>query len=897
MKILPLLPLLFAAGAAGPQTPDPPAFPASVNAVAIDVMALDAEGLPVTDLRPHEFVVKLDGTPRRVVSARYRSYAGQAPREGDETEDTRPPFSSNHSFTPGRIVAIVVDQVQLGPGRSRILRALAEHFVPKLGPRDAAMVATLPGPNTRVPFTADRAKLSDALSTITGAARAGFPRIQLAEAMAYAQGDSTWRQVTERECPEGRAADSVIMARNCMLMLESEARAVLETFNAENMSLVNGLRGLVASLRQVPGPKRVVLLTAGFGDEGGSELPTLMQEADAARVSFHVILLDTSREVSQARVQRGSSEERYARMAGAARLSGLSGGSLLRVVGDGESVAARLAGELSGDYALGFEAAAAEMNDAGHALSVEVTRPGVSARTWGRIRLQASASGKPEAVLAAALRSRDLYVDLPVKVATYALREPPSEKTKIVVAAELGDRSAPPPGVSVAFLLSDGAGRVVATGFQPPSETAPDHPALFLGSAQLAPGLYRLRLAALDANGRIGSVEHPVSANVAAAGGLEIGDLILAPSGSESGAPRPSVDLDLHGSDLVNYLELYAEDSQVLDASSVTFRVLGRGEEDALLSAPGDIRSEAGSRRLVQRTVEAGLLPPGDYVAEAEIAVRGETVRRLSRPFRVGGSQRAEVAAPVSFDDAVEALPPFDAASVLEPDVLTSALERLQSRSKGPAARAALQRAREGRVRELGELADGDPLASPFLRGLALYAGGDSGAAADQFRATLRAGSDFFPAAFYLGACYASQGKNLEAAGAWQMSLIGGGGGPVHRLIGEALLRGRQAEQAVEALLEPGPPEGTTLRALGLAYSLTGRRAEAVTALGGYLDTHPDDLSTALFTLRLMFADYAARGAEFEERPRLERYAQAYVAAGGPQRALVERWLSHLARE
>jgi VWFA-related protein len=896
MKTLPLLPFLVVAGAAGAQAPEPPAFPASVNAVAIDVVAIDDEGRPVTDLKPDEFVVKLDGTPRRVVSARFRSYASAVSGGGADPEAAAPPFSSNESFTPGRIVAIVVDRVQLGPGRSRVLRSLAEQFVTRLGPRDATMLATLPGPQTRVPFTTDHAKLGTALSTISGFPRAAFQRVQLAEAMAYAQRDLTWRQVTDRECPEGRAG-LTIDVRNCILMLESEARAMLETFNAENTSLVNDLRGLISSLSQAPGAKRVVLLTGGFGDQGGSELPTLMQEADAARVSFHVILLDADREVSQARVSRRSSEERYARMEGAARLSGLSGGSLLRIVGDGEAAARRLAGELSGDYALGFEAAAAEMDDASHELSVEVTRAGVAARSWGRIRLQASPPGKPEAVLAAALRHRDLYVDLPVKVATYALREPPSESAKIVIAAELGERGAPPPGVSVAFLLSDATGRVVATGFQPPTDTPPDRQASFLGSARLPPGRYRLRLAALDANGRIGSVEHPVSSSVTAAGGLEIGDLILAPSSGASGAPRPSVDLDLHGSDLVNYLELYAEDTELLDASSVTFRVLGRGEEEALLSAPGDVRSEAGGRRLVQRTVEAGMLPPGEYVAQAEIAVRGETVRRLSRPFRVAGTAAGEAPGAVSFDDAAEALPPFDAASVLEPHVVTRALEQLQHRSPA-AARAALERVREGRARELDELAGGaDPLTAAFLRGLALYAGGDIRPAADQFRAALRAGSDFFPAAFYLGACYAAEGKHLEAAGAWQMSLIGGGGATVHRLIGEALLRGRDAPQAVEALLEPGPPEGATLRPLGIAYALMGRRPEAVRALGSYLDGHPDDLATALFTLRLMFADYAARGPQFEDRPRLERYAEAYVAAGGPQRALVARWLSHLAQD
>jgi hypothetical protein len=46
--------------------------------------------------------------------------------------------------------------------------------------------------------------------------------------------------------------------------------------------------------------------------------------------------------------------------------------------------------------------------------------------------------------------------------------------------------------------------------------------------------------------------------------------------------------------------------------------------------------------------------------------------------------------------------------------------------------------------------------------------------------------------------------------------------------------------------------------------------------------------------LRQRFAAHLARAAESDPAA-LERDARAYLAAAGPQRPLVERWLQHLA--
>ena len=57
---------------AGAQQPaQPPRFQASVEVTAIDVTVVDDRGKPVSGLTPADFSVRIDGSPRRVVSAEW----------------------------------------------------------------------------------------------------------------------------------------------------------------------------------------------------------------------------------------------------------------------------------------------------------------------------------------------------------------------------------------------------------------------------------------------------------------------------------------------------------------------------------------------------------------------------------------------------------------------------------------------------------------------------------------------------------------------------------------------------------------------------------------------------------------------------------------------------------
>ncbi len=72
-----------------------PTFHGSINLLRLDVTVVTDDGTPVTDLKPEEFVVTVDGRPRPVRSAEFVDLRSSG---GDSTTDTRDParsFSTN----------------------------------------------------------------------------------------------------------------------------------------------------------------------------------------------------------------------------------------------------------------------------------------------------------------------------------------------------------------------------------------------------------------------------------------------------------------------------------------------------------------------------------------------------------------------------------------------------------------------------------------------------------------------------------------------------------------------------------------------------------------------------------------------------------------------------------
>jgi thioredoxin-like negative regulator of GroEL len=391
------------------------------------------------------------------------------------------------------------------------------------------------------------------------------------------------------------------------------------------------------------------------------------------------------------------------------------------------------------------------------------------------------------------------------------------------------------------------------------------------------------------------------------------------PRGAQAGTVRPVVNPEVSADSLHAYLEMYSDATPQLETATVELEVAADANAKALESAELRLQPvEGGKRRVGEGSVPTVFLPPGEYVARAIVSVSDRPVARVTRPFRIARPL------PPAVDP--EALPPppgtsprvalastierFDAGQVLTPKVMSFFLDRMFAPGSAPpseSVRGIIDEARAGRLDAVRtELDRLDPavareLTPTFLNGLTLLSLGDLEGAAGRFRDSLRISSEFLPAAFYLGACYAAGGRDREAVGAWQTSLVTEDDAPfVYTLLGDALMRINESLQAADILREATNlwPDNDDVRArLGTAYVMTGNGREALDTLDPYFDRHPNDRDRLFIAMRLLYETTTAGrsvGTPDADRARFERYAKAYLAAGGPEDALVEQWLKYM---
>src|SRR6185436_11378269 len=92
-----------------------PTFRTGVDLVAVDVSVVDRNGRPVDDLLAPDFVVKIDGAARRVVSADLVKVDVETERKRQVADKTQNFYTSNLTPPKGRRIVLAIDQVHIGP--------------------------------------------------------------------------------------------------------------------------------------------------------------------------------------------------------------------------------------------------------------------------------------------------------------------------------------------------------------------------------------------------------------------------------------------------------------------------------------------------------------------------------------------------------------------------------------------------------------------------------------------------------------------------------------------------------------------------------------------------------------------------------------------------------------
>lgn len=638
-------------------------FRTSVDLVTVDAAVIGADGRPVPDLGPDDFVIEVDGRPRPILSAQFvdqrAGRTGPAPLAATY-------FSSNERVDAGRHIIVAVDEAHIRRLEGRPALRAAAAFIDSLDRIDRIAVVGLSRVGA-VDFTRDRVALKQRLSTLVGHTDPVFLQFNLGlhEAVEIADGSRTrLADVVLRECGRAlgtftstaRADDDAVNRDACPEQVEQEARAMAQHARTEARIALDALGALVESLRPIDGPKTLVVLSEGMLlDARLFDLSGLAAAARESRVTIYGLQMEAPLfEASQERVSPTLLQDIQLRGDGLERLAGAGRGAVFRLVGSDPRPFARIAEEISAYYLLAFEPLASDRDGRLHRIQVRLARGGgtVRARSVFRVPPVPISPRTREDELVALLRSSRVATELPVRVATFVFGEPPAlpsapaapagadastvsarpaadpSVARVVVSVETAAPSGASRGTVLGYALVDQQGIIAVSGATRVSG------ARHAFSAAVPPGRYTLRVAGIDPLDRRGLVEREFVASLPApAGGVRVSDLILAPV-----PPRPELPLHpivdrVDEARVTAYLELYAPGAGALPSVTVALSIHALTADVPLASFASDVRRHGEQWATARATLALDRLEAGPYLAVARVLADGVELARVSRPF------------------------------------------------------------------------------------------------------------------------------------------------------------------------------------------------------------------------------------------------------------------------
>jgi VWFA-related protein len=909
-----------------PQQPRP-VFETRADIVLVDVNVVSGNGEPVEGLTAADFVLTVNGQQRVVNSAQFISARGSTTVAEPERLAG---VSSNDRETTGRALLFVVDENYLRAGAHRAVLKTAERVMERLLPGDLVGLARLPTGRGGVEFTTDRARIRRALNASMGQQPSRQQeRVRLSEAAAYERNDQTvWRQVILRECNVGDSMIAVAGAgagsfeqNACIKDIEAQAKYVVNDASARTRVSIGAFEGLAERLATIKVPVNIVLISEGlFIGRDRDDLGHLARLAARARISFFVVQPDDSMFDMDVPKIFTTARDDTLMSEGLEQLAGFTRGSYYRVSTTGAGIFERIGRELSGYYLLSFEPTDADRTSRDRRIRVEVKRRGLTVRARSTFALNEDAA--PAVPLAPSDQIKQLLSaplptpGLPMRVASYRVTNAGDAKVRVIVSAEIGDAATEQAEWPVGLYLIDQDDRVVANMITPmtlaPATDRTSSPRLLITSFLVEPGDYTLRLAAVGPDGVSGSVHHLIEARLSPLGreSLRASDLVLTSDNGPGAAPRPVPSGIVYSETMAAMLELAGEDAVRLNGAKVTVHVSESEASPPLVTVDAQAAPRAAGQRMFVAPLKLAVLPPGEYVARAVVAIPGEPDTEVVRAFRLAPVATAADASPIAArvaDEAAPVPPPvarivapvvrFSVDDVLEPGIVRGFLDALQRTHPVSAASAPIvQRARNGEfviTPSDGSASAGDEPTLSFIRGLAQLEKQQYAQAAAWFQLSLKEASDFLGAAFYLGAVHAASGRDHDAVGAWQMSIIGDGGAAAYPLLVDGLLRIGDGQAAIDLIAEAPdawPSDRARRRRVATAQAMIGQFEPALEILHALLTEQPNDVDLLYVTLQVLYRQHLARPLDAAERTRFGQYADRYAAAGGPEAALVNTW-------
>jgi VWFA-related protein len=551
--------------------------------VLIDFRVVAEDGQPVGDLKPADVTLRVGGRPRPIKSLDFVRISGDggAPAAASRLP---PPFRTNaeSAATPGtrREVLIVLDELSISPGKEVAVRESLNKLVSALTPGDrVALISTRQG-GTSQGFTQEHEEVRGALAKLAGHAPA-------------------------------RLTDSDF-ACNAMLSLGTlrSAFAQFSPASAPTLVYVSAALAGPASERMADVGKESELcpLRANHFEEVGAAA----QASHAAMYVVHV--LDAA----------SASQTPQASQLGIDAIAGVSGAETIRLAGGAtESPLTRVARETSAYYLASFDAEPADRNGNRHRVQISVARERVRVNARPNIVIARGESAGKSVTPRDMIRVPTVFTDLPLRGATFSSRNPDG-KVRVVALFETLDPGAT---LNAATVVAYDAKGVSKGQWNAESKDLAAKP--LRADLLMAPGTYRVRIAATDTKGRAGTVDIETTADMVDAGTLKMSALVLGVAAS--GAFSPKLQFDAGDQQAIGYVEIY--DVPKGANVGVTFELAESEGGAATATGPAQI-SGADDKRIAFGGFGIGPMEPGDLHMRAAITLDGKRVGTVSRTLR-----------------------------------------------------------------------------------------------------------------------------------------------------------------------------------------------------------------------------------------------------------------------
>jgi VWFA-related protein len=585
--------LIVPAGDAGrARAQNTPGVERAAEILSVDFTAVGVDGWPVADLDAADVTVRINGKPRALRSLQYVPVAtATATQSAPGVIQLPPPFGTNDSAVPGRVFHLVIDDESFRTGREQALRDAVDRFVTGLMPWDRVSLVTMPYGGVKVPLTVEHSRVRTAISTLVG----------------HATGSETG---SELACRSRRTLESLI--------------GLIETFGVSE------------------DPKTVIFVSAGLAGPRRDNLPMLAPgacelrsdlyqqvgvAAGAARAQFYLVLPEDVMLRPGSRQSENIAGVGFTGsdnpLEGLEHLAGVTGAHRMNLTGVPETALGRVARETSGYYVATFVPEGIDRSGRTQQLSVKTRRPNVIVRARPEITFAVAPPRQAATTVREMVLSGRPHRELQLRASGYASREPGGETVKVTTLIEPADPAAKVATVGV--VLFDERNKVMAqwTGSGSDLKSVP-----IMAGLVVPPGFYRLRVGAIDDEGRGGTVDTEVAADLTPAGQLKLSSLLLGLS--RDGGFIPKMQFAAEPVALA-YLEIYGGIPGMPIIAALELATTLNGP--AIVTVP--LATKFGdSRYLATGAVPIGALPPGDYAVRAIVGVQGQPAGRVVRTLR-----------------------------------------------------------------------------------------------------------------------------------------------------------------------------------------------------------------------------------------------------------------------